>query len=486
MIQNSAASSPALPRPNVLWLMTDEQRPDSLGCYGSDWAKTPNIDRIAAQGTVFLNAVCQSPVCLPSRSSQLSGRYPQEFCCLNNMIEAAGEGYPAGYTSFPRILEEAGYSTANFGRFHNLDPHSFAHNEIHMDGSMPECAGVFDLGEGLKDEDYHVIKRPGKHHRPLIIAGTWPGKETPSSRAADGAIGFLQNRKDDRPFLLRCSFCFPHTPTMAPPPYDQLYNPDEIPIQWFDVEARNGRSDYDRVYADLHRMDELDEAQVRQLWKDYMGCCAYVDHQVGRVLSALEAAGELENTIIMYSSDHGKSLGEWGTGEKGTFDSEVWRVPFIWSWPGRVDQGVVRREPAEIIDTGRTLFGLLGLSDTLPKSWRGRDLFADTNGCGASFGVIRPPIEDIPDFPAHLMRVAIRTERWRMDLNWPLNGSRPADEETDGNLLDLVADPLEKMNLFKDSGSVDIVAELKSLLEGWMQRAPCDGRMVMENANRYF
>ncbi len=472
--------------PNILWFMTDEQRPDSLGCYGSAWAKTPNIDRIAARGTVMQNAVCQSPVCLPSRSSQLCGRYPQEFCCLNNMLQVAGEGYPEGYTSFTNLLADAGYTTANFGRFHNLDRESFATNVIHGDASMPECSGCFDFGPGFKEGDYHVIKRPGTHHRPLIIAGTWPGKETPSSRAADCAIDFLRSSQGDHPFLLRVSFPFPHTPTLAPPPFDQLYDPNDLPIQWFEAAARDGRSDYDRVYADLHRMDELNTGQIRQLWKDYMGCCAYVDEQVGRVLAALEATGQLDNTIIIYSTDHGKSLGEWGTGEKGTFDSEVWRVPFIWSWPGHVPEDAVRHEPCEIIDTGRTLFGLLGMADALPATWRGRDLFSDTVGSGAAFAAIRPPIEDIPDFPAHLMRVAVRTSQYRMDVNWPLDGQRPAPDEADGNLFDLVEDPQERRNRFSDAQMASVVSELMERLENWLREAPCDARMVPENANRYF
>ncbi len=219
---------------------------------------------------------------------------------------------------------------------------------------------------------------------------------------------------------------------------------------------------------------------------DSLGCCAYVDQQVGRVLETLEASGELENTIIFYSADHGKSLGEWGTGEKGTFDSEVWRVPFIWSWPGHVPEGQVRHEPCEIIDTGRTLFGLLGMTDALPESWRGRDLFADTAGSGAAFAAIRPPIDDIPDFPAHLMRVAVRTDRYRMDVNWPLNGERPSVEEMDGNLFDLVEDPQERRNRFSDGEMAGTVSDLMGRLEGWLREAPCDKRMVPDNAGRCF
>ncbi|MBN1512263.1 MAG: sulfatase-like hydrolase/transferase [Phycisphaerae bacterium] len=464
--------------------MSDEQRPDSLGCYGSAWARTPNIDRLAARGTVFQNAVCQSPVCVPSRSSQLSGRYPQEFGCLNNDLLLAGGRFPAGYTTFTQILAKAGYETVNIGRYHNLEPHAFGINDVHGDGSMPELAGYFALGEGLSEKDYHVIKRPGPDQRPLILAGTWPGKESPSSRAADGAIAFLNRRDTARPFLLRCSFCFPHTPTLAPEPFDRLYDPDDLPIQWFNPEARDGRSASDRAYADQHRMDRLSRDQVRQLWKDYMGCCAYVDEQVGRVVAALEATGDLENTIIFYSTDHGKSLGEWGAGEKGTFDSEVWRVPFVWSAPGRLPQGEVRREPAEIIDTGRTLFGLLGLEDSLPDAWRGRDLFADRAGPGAVFGAIRAPNDVMPDGPDNLMRVAVRTTRWRMDVNWPIDGKRPNDSEMDGNLFDLEADPHETNNRFAAPEAAATIADLLARLEAWLRRAPCNPHRMPENTRR--
>ncbi len=473
-------------KPNILWIQTDEQRPDSLGCYGSDWAKTPNIDKIADQGVVMKNAVNQSPVCLPSRSSQLSGRYPQEFGCLNNMMLTAGETFPEGYITFPRIFQKAGYETLNFGRFHCLSDDVFKKMKVTGD-ALPEYCSVFDLNEKYDENEYNVIKRPGKKHRQLIIAGTYPGEEDPVQISTDRAVNYLNRREEaDKPFLLRVSYNQPHTPTLAPPPFDELYDPEQLPVKYYNEDARVSRSQYDRTYANLHRMDKLTREQQKQVWQDYMGLCAYIDSQVGRLLSSLTDNGLDENTIILYSTDHGKSLGEWGSGEKGTFDSEVWRVSFIWSYPGHIPQGEVRGQICEIIDTGKTLLTLAGLEEMVPETYRGRDIFGEEEGPEAGFGVIRPPIQDIPEFDARLMRIGIRTDKYRMDLNWCMNGSRALKKLQDGNLFDLKEDPEEIVNLWEDERMESIKEDLMKKIKTWIKNHDLDPRLKPENAGKLF
>jgi choline-sulfatase len=468
-------------KPNILWIQTDEQRPDSLGCYGSRWAKTPNIDGLAEKGVVMKNAVCQSPVCLPSRSSQLSARYPHEFACLNNMLKTAGETFPEGYRTFPQIFQQAGYETVNYGRYHALSQDVFETNRVTKD-AMPEYCSVFGLNKKYNEEEYHVVKRPGKHHRPLIIAGTYPGEENPCQISTDRAIEFLQRRQpNDRPFFLRVSYNWPHTPTLAPPPYDKYYDPDALPIQYYDEEVYTGRSQFDRTYADLHGMKDLTKEQVRQVWKDYMGLCAYVDSEVGRLLSILDEMKLQENTIILYSSDHGKSLGEWGAGEKGNFDQEVWRVPFIWSWPHRIPENQVWENGCELMDTARTMMTLAGLEEQIPDSYRGRNLFGNDEQAEAVFGVTRPPIDDIPDYDPRFMRVGILTAQYRMDMNWFMDGTRPSRESGDGNLFDLVSDPEEKHNLWNDDSSEQVVHELMDKIAEWLRNYPSDARLCDPN-----
>jgi choline-sulfatase len=464
--------------PNILWIQTDEQRPDSLGCYGSTWAKTPNIDALAAWGTVMQNAVCQSPVCLPSRSSQLSARYPQEFGCLNNMIRAAGETFPVGCITFPEVFRQSGYETVNFGRSHAMSDDVWAKN-VRTADYLPQYCNHFGLNEAYDEEAYHVLHRPNPDYRPLIIAGTYPGTENPCQLSTDRAMAYLRDRGEDAPpFLLRVSYNWPHTPTLAPPPYDQLYDPDDLPIRFYDRTAREGRARFDQKYAELHRMQDLTRDQVRQVWKDYMGLCAYVDHETGRLLRTVDELELRDNTIIFYSSDHGKLLGEWGGGEKGTFDCQVWRVPFIWSWPERIPQGQVVEAPCELIDTGRTLCGLAGLEEQIPMPWRGRDLFEGEEPAGAVFGVIRSPIQDDPGFDPRMMRAAVRTLRYRLDADWFIDGRQVPEAMQDGNLYDLEIDPGELHNLWTNPARAEVRRELMHRIDAWLASLEVDPRLL--------
>lgn len=458
-------------RPNILWIMTDEQRPDSLGCYGSPWAKTPALDRLAARGTLMFNAVCPSPLCMPGRGAQLACRYPHEIGCLVNFRNPT---YPAGTVTFPEVFRAAGYQTTSFGK-RNPPGH-----EIWEDGETdhvlyPHYSGYFGLNDKYRDEDYGVVKRPGMN---LILAGTYPGgADTPSRALTDQGIAWLRARRPgDRPFLMRVSHLWPHTPTLAPPPFDRLYAPDELPVRQFDPEILTRRSGFDKALAAHDRMDELSPDQYRRIWRDYMGLCAYIDSEVGRLLGALEETGLAENTIVVFSADHGKLLGEWGAGEKECYDSEVWRIPFIWSWPGRIPVGVMREEPCEMLDMGATLLGLCGLADRRPADWRGRDLFGGDPPAEAVFGIIRPDWYYRGD-PLGV-RVAVRTARWRMDVDWQLGQGRPPREAMDGNLFDLEADPQEKRNLWNDPACAAVADDLAGRIEDWLAGTETDPRLL--------
>lgn len=458
------------PRPNILWIQTDEQRPDSLGCWGSTWAKTPNLDALAARGTIFRNPVCQSPVCVPSRTSQMTCRYPHEVCALTN--SAAGHDVlPPGTLMFTQLFAAAGYQTVTFGKRHLPRWDSWQRHESCVLDS--DYAGYFALNSRYSEADHHVIKRPGS--TPIILAGTYPTLEpNPSRTITDWAIQFLRQRDRSKPFLLRVSHNWPHTPVLAPPPFDQLYDPDDLPVRFYDAQAYACRSAADRRIADSHRMRDLTKAQYRQIWKDYMGLCAYVDYEVGRLLAVLQSFALERDTIVIYSSDHGKNLGEWGAGEKGTFDRQCWSVPFIWSWPGHLPEGVVRDDLCELLDTGRTLAALAGLD--APAHWRGRDLFS-TPAPPAVFGEIGVPHSRAPRLSAlekkedqanrdhRPLQLAVRTARHRLDLVYLKDGRRL--DPADGNLFDLDADPLERRNLFHDPATAPIKRDLLARLDAW-------------------
>jgi len=373
-------------QPNILWIQTDQQRTDSLGCYGSAWAKTPSVDALARRGVVMKNAFCQSPICVPSRCSQLTALYPQECNCLWNSVANKDGIFPDSITTFPEVFASAGYRTVSFGKVHTPNHRTWQHAEgpIHFPRYADDCT----LSPGLDPADYNVIRDESYG---AIWAGVYPAtQDNPSKTITDKAIDFLSRRDKDRPFLLRVSHNWPHAPVMPPRPYDNLYSPGELPIVYFDEGSYRCRSAYDRAIADYWNINQFSKSEIRLIWTAYYGAVGYVDHEVGRLLAALRALDLDRTTIVFFSSDHGNMLGEWGALNKDSFDERAWRVPFIWSWPGHLPQGHTVGEPCELIDTARTLAALAGISDRAPAGWRGRNLFAHAP-CEAVFGQIGWP-----------------------------------------------------------------------------------------------
>jgi len=483
-----------MPRPNILWIQSDEQRPDSLGCYGSSWAKTPHLDALAARGIVYHNCVCNSPVCVPSRASQLAARYPQELNCLHN--ECAGlEGiFPAGTLTFPELLAREGYACASFGKAHT--PRWPIWQEHTTFVNLDEYAGYYALNPAYDEAAQHVIKRPGSS--PVILAGTYPvAAGHPSQLTTDAALNWLRRHDRRVPFLLRISHNWPHTPVLPPPPWDALYAGRALPVRLYDEQAYRSRSRYDRAIADRQRVRELSPDQMRQVWKDYMGLCACVDNEVGRALCVLDELGLTKDTIVLYSADHGKGLGEWGATEKGFYDRQVWQVPFILAGPGVPTRPGGEEDLCELIDTARTLCALAGIEPA--AAWRGRDLL-HSPAPEAVFGQIGwpshraplwqrlaalPPVvfppgnpdariwaeftarqQAAPHAPA-LMRCAIRTVRYRLDASTWYDDAPATQAQADGNLFDLEADPYERHNLWAEPASQGVVRELWDRLQAW-------------------
>jgi len=476
---------------NILWIQTDEQRPDSLGCYGSNWAKTPNIDLLAEGGTVMRNCVCQSPVCVPSRSSQLTCLYPQEVNTMSNEVaDRAPDGvFPKGTVTFPQLFAEAGYQTASVGKIHTPKHPTW---QLELPGHILDLkyADYHELGPGYEDGAYNVVKRG------TILAGTYPVFEgNPSRNHTDEAIKFLRDRNPDQPFLLRVSHNWPHTPVLVPPPFDRLYRFEEIPIQYYDEEAYKQRAAYSRALAFPRVTQGLSRDEYNQVWKDYMALVGYVDYEVGRLLAALKALDLEENTIVLFSSDHGRALGEVGQlSGKWSFDRNVWGVPFVWHWPGHIPEGEVRSDLCELLDTGQTLASLAGLANRAPSEWRGRDLFGappPPPDKQVVFGQIGWPntqapvlqIKQVKEYREKtaqmwantytfgiLMRMGVRTQRYRMDITWMRDGRRVRFEEADGNFFDLESDPQERRNLWTDPDAQPVIATLNAELEKWFER----------------
>ena len=449
-------------RPNVIWIYCDELRADALGCYGNryvDRMHTPNLDGIAASGALFHNCYCNSPVCVPSRTSVLSGLYPEDTGVYHN------EGFWSQFrmdwlpTLIPEVFAEHGYVTANFGKVHI--PHQF-------DPWMVSEPGRIGSGFApVRDVATDVIRAPGI---PMVLGGRYPANAAyPPEQNTDNALRWLAEA--DGPYFARISYLQPHTPVLVPPPFDTLYDGADFPRRF----AENvGGSLFERRFADVVRGRELTDEEIYRAQVNYYGLVSWIDAQVGRIVEFLRSRGQLERTILMFGSDHGASRGEGGGRyDKHVYAPEVHRVPLLISWAGGIDAGQERTDICECVDCGRTLFGLCGID--APDQFKGRDLFSDpapdavyaTIGFGFADSHAFPNmgVGDYVDGHGWPRRTCVRTERFRLDKNVRIDGQPASPDMEDVFLADVIADPEEHRNVAGDAAYAGVVEELSARID---------------------
>ena len=356
-------------RPNILFIMTDQHRWDCLGANGNELIQTPHLDALASDGANFTHFFVQAPVCVPSRVSFFTGRYPHSH---KNRVN---------YTPLDRSevlmqarLREVGYQTASVGKLHYHPPTAaeakrtgFDFVELHDAVSPLDPFSDYVAWRKQHDPQAHIGYR--------ALAKNVPDGKNPFRQAIDEQftetswVGLRtrhyirQMTDDDQPFFLFCSFWKPHAPFEVPQPFDSLYDGVEIPlpdpvtleeIMRLPVPLRllilRGRPAYD-----------TDRTRLQWMYRSYYGAISHIDREVGRILAALAEAGVAENTIVVFSSDHGDQLLEHGLMGKNCFFEASVRVPFILRWPGQIRPGQ-HEELVESVDLVPTLFELAGLS----------------------------------------------------------------------------------------------------------------------------
>lgn len=444
--------------PNILWICTDQQRFDTLGCYGNSWVKTPNLDRLAANGTRFDAAYCQNPLCTPSRASFLSGRYPRTTRARQN-----GQCLPAEEMLVTRILGEAGYSCGLSGKLHlsACDPRvcpvrerriNDGYSEFfwshHPDGHWPKG----DYNESLRDQGLKYGRQSFKGSKyvetsmePQFHQTTW---------CAQKAIDFIEEEANSSfPWLFSVNIYDPHHPFDPPADYLQPYldKLDQIPLpNYVEGELEDKpifqRIDHTGAYGgqkDLYPFNKMSDDDHRLIRAAYWAMCDLVDAQVGRMLDALERTGQLENTIVIFMSDHGEMLGDHGIYLKGPhFYEPATRVPLIISWPGHIKAQV---SPAlvELVDLAPTLLQAAGLQHH--PGMQGRSLWPLLTG-QAPANYHRDTVycehygttHHAPDKPSAYATM-VRTERHKLVAFHGQQG---------GELYDLKRDPNETHNLW--------------------------------------
>lgn len=360
---------------NLLFIMSDQHGPSFMGCNGHPLVKTPNLDRLASRGTLFENAYTNCPICVPARASFATGRYVHDCGYWDN-----ADPYDGAVEGWGHRLLAQGHTVVSIGKLHYRcedDPTGFTEQIV----PLHVVDGVGDL-IGLIRDDLPERKAAAKYARDTGAGeSTYTGYDR---RIAEEAVRWLKEEAVNhsaKPWVLFVSFVCPHFPLIAPEEFYNLYPEDQIPWPELYDEASRPTHPYYKAMRECINYDKyFDEASVRRAVAGYLGLCSFVDHNVGKVLGALEDAGLENDTRIVYTSDHGEALGKRGLWGKSTMWEESAAVPLIMAGP---DVPAGRRVPTltSLVDGSPTIMQCVGATPspedaTLP----GRSLFDIIDG----------------------------------------------------------------------------------------------------------
>ncbi len=434
-------------KPNILFIAIDDQN-DWVGHMGGHpLVKTPYLDKLAARGTSFLNAHCQSPLCNPSRTSLLFGRRPTTTGIYG--LSPAPRDLPLlkNAVSLPQHFAAQGYRTYATGKIFHGGTTGGGGKSLAKEFQVTAPFG----GVGTMPPQKLVGETPMGNNR-LVDWGVWPLDNDDSSKGdtkvANWTIEQIKSAPKDQPFFIAAGFFLPHVPCYATQKWFDLY-PDDDTILPNVLDA--DRDDTPRFSWYLHwelpepRLPWLKEKnQWRNLVRSYLACTSFVDSQVGRLMTALDEAGVAGNTIVVVWGDHGWHLGEKGISGKNTLWDRGTKVPLIFAGPG-VKGGQRCLQPAELLDIYPTLIELTGVSPN--KELEGISLVSQLKD--SSTKRARPAITS-HNQGSH----GIRSERWRY--------IRYADGSEE--LYDMIADPNEWHNLAAKPEHASVIAEHKKWL----------------------
>ncbi len=478
-------------QPNILFLFSDQHKADVMGCAGHRLVKTPNLDRLASEGVSFSRAYCPDGVCVPSRTSMFTGLYPRTTGVICNSDRPT---HPERLHPLHSLLRSNGYVTGCFGKRHF--PRGLGESD--WDAS----ATTINPNQDPSDENYNdwVTQRgqldshnrdfEDSHKASLMahISQTSPENRT-TAYAADKSIEFMREAsKEDKPFFCWTSFIYPHQPYTPLQKWADMYGLDSIelpgnvdePVEHLPKQMRLWRTRTTPPWNCGSAAE--DHAIYRRYIAYYYALVSEIDYHCGRVLSQLDAMGLAEDTIVIYSSDHGDFVGSHGMVEKCAVGHNVYedtlRVPLIFHWPGKFEKGRSSDGLAELIDLYPTLLDLTGISRPgggydLP----GRSLVPVlTGGKSAAREYV---------FSENWSQATIIGQRYKLG-KWitpsPKYASWNWGKTHPGMLFDRVSDPLEVNNLIGKPEAAAIEAKLRRELAKWEDSTADDGKRAAINS----
>jgi choline-sulfatase len=442
-----AVSLSAQSRPlNLLFIMSDQHQREASGCYGSKEVKTPHIDRIAARGVRFDSTYCQAPVCVPSRGSMITSRYPHAHGAL-----ILDDPLPDNVRTVAHFFGERGYVTGAIGKMHFVDEsrrHGFKHR-LHEG----------DFQKTLTADEREQLRRDqgggeGVEGRPSKL----PARFFQDNYFAGETVKFLRENRN-RPFCVWSSFIRPHTPLVPMREYFDLYDPAKLTLPPRHPDDLTGGFEGNLIRSKERGWYSQTDGQLRHSIAGYYGNVSQTDACVGRVYDTLCELGLDKNTVVVYTSDHGEMAGAHRTWTKHNMYEQSVAVPLIVSMPDRMQSGTVRHETVEHVDLFPTLAELCG--HTAPQEISGRSFaalvrnqrytsrefaYSEYYFCRKVFTkddryVGKPPI------------LMVRTGQWKLNyLSW-----------AQSELFNLEKDPGEFHNCIDDTGNSGIAKELTAI-----------------------
>jgi iduronate 2-sulfatase len=418
-------------RPNILFIAVDDLRPE-LGCYGSDIAISPNLDKLASEGLLFNNAYCQQAICGPSRASVLTGIRPETSGVFHNYIKFR-EANP-NVVTLPQVFKQNGYEVVYTGKiFHHgdLDDELSWNREPSVDSMTSKGIkepGGFALQENIEATERQrklMLEKYGDVAKFGLASGpAYEGADVPDNSYIDGyntelAIATMKEivAKGDKPFFLGLGFNKPHLNWTSPKKYWDLYDRDQITITSQDTIPYHGAqmglhpSFELRVRDGIPKEGPIDLELAKTLKHAYLACVSYVDAQIGRMITALEEAGLRENTIIVVWSDHGWHLGDMGIWGKATNYEIATRVPMMIWTPDMPKRSRGRKTDAlvELVDIYPTLCELADIKT--PETIEGhsfKGLIKDPNKAWKTAAFSQFPTPALREWGAYPLRPAMR------------------------------------------------------------------------------
>ncbi|TWT57440.1 Arylsulfatase [Thalassoglobus neptunius] len=447
-------------RPNILWICSDQQRYDTIHRFGNSLIHTPNIDQIADHGISFDQAYCQSPVCSPSRASFLTGRYPRNTGCRQN-----GQTIHSTERLLPRILKDHGYRCGLAGKLHLSscsegkveekidDGYDVFHWSHHPQPDWPENAYQQWLAsknvsweELLTSPEVGYVREgvPAEYHQT-----TW---------CAEMAIEFIRSTTD-QPWMFSVNMFDPHHPFDPPAEYLKRYRPEEMPLPKFQKATLDQKPSYqqlDHVWAHNDvggmRVDTITPAESQRITAAYYAMVELIDDQVGRMIETLRETGQLDNTIVIFMSDHGEMLGDHGLYLKGPhFYEEAVHVPLCLQWNNGFQKSRRSSALVELTDLVPTLCEAVGIP--LEEQFQGRSFLP--------LCVDDSPVDEHRDSVfceylnswthEHSYATMLRTNTHKIVVYHGVD---------EGELYDLESDPGEFVNLWSNPSAAQLKTDL--------------------------